>query len=152
MNFLRVHHTQTSIGSLDIVQVLDCSLQSTHNHLAMLSHFGVSLDGSGAGQVTKGSEVPLGPWSDDQKSETKKNQSLRSDFIDTDLSPQASDGAPLGICPHNHSDGLEFLRTLLEDVRYKSPAQYRTRAQFIHLKRPHPPERARFDWPMSFCL
>uniref|UniRef100_A0A8B9HDU4 Uncharacterized protein n=1 Tax=Astyanax mexicanus TaxID=7994 RepID=A0A8B9HDU4_ASTMX len=104
VDFLRVHHTQLGVGSLDVVHVLDGSLQSTHDHFAMMSHLGVSLDGSGAGQVTKGSEVPLGPWSDDQKS------SLRSDFIDTDLSPQARDGTALGICPLNHSDGLEFSR------------------------------------------
>uniref|UniRef100_A0A8B9J8Y2 Uncharacterized protein n=1 Tax=Astyanax mexicanus TaxID=7994 RepID=A0A8B9J8Y2_ASTMX len=131
VDFLRVHHTQTSVGSLDVVHVLDGSLEPTHDHLAVMSHFGIALDGSGAGQVTKGGEVPLGPWIHDQKSETKKNgvisrkyhlkntwknlcrtyqlkvlpgQSLRSDFIDTKLSPQATDGGALGICPLNHSE------------------------------------------------
>uniref|UniRef100_A0A3B1IP17 Uncharacterized protein n=1 Tax=Astyanax mexicanus TaxID=7994 RepID=A0A3B1IP17_ASTMX len=96
VDFLRVHHTQTSVGSLDVVHVLDGSLEPTHDHLAVMSHFGIALDGSGAGQVTKGGEVPLGPWIHDQN--------LRSDFIDTKLSPQATDGGALGICPLNHSE------------------------------------------------
>uniref|UniRef100_A0A3B4C7B6 Uncharacterized protein n=1 Tax=Pygocentrus nattereri TaxID=42514 RepID=A0A3B4C7B6_PYGNA len=102
--FLRVHHTELGVGGLDVVQVLHSSVQPTHYGLSVISHFGVANDCGGAGEVTKGSEVPLSPWSHDQ--EELPGKGLRSDFIDTDLFPQASDGAALGICPLNHADGL----------------------------------------------
>uniref|UniRef100_A0A3B4C5N6 Uncharacterized protein n=1 Tax=Pygocentrus nattereri TaxID=42514 RepID=A0A3B4C5N6_PYGNA len=95
VKFLRVHNTQTCVDGLDVVQVLHGSVQPTHDGLTVSSHFGVAHDRRGAGEVTKGSEVPLSPGSHDQKELPGKG--LRSDFIDTDLSPQASDGAALGI-------------------------------------------------------
>uniref|UniRef100_A0A4W5K865 Uncharacterized protein n=1 Tax=Hucho hucho TaxID=62062 RepID=A0A4W5K865_9TELE len=88
---LRVHHTQCSIGVLDVIQVLHSSVQSVHHGLSVLGHGGVTHDGSGCGQVAEGAENVPG-------------QGLWSDLIHADLSPQAYDGTALSICPVDHVD------------------------------------------------
>ena len=73
VQFLRMQHTELGVGGLDVVHVLHGSVQPTHDGLAVSSHFRVAHDSGGAGKVTKRSEVPLSPWSHDQKPEIEKN-------------------------------------------------------------------------------
>uniref|UniRef100_A0A3B4C7H4 Uncharacterized protein n=1 Tax=Pygocentrus nattereri TaxID=42514 RepID=A0A3B4C7H4_PYGNA len=96
VQFLRVQHTELGVGGLDVVQVLHGSVQPTHDGLTVSSHFRVAHDSRGAGEVTKGREVPLSPGSHDQKYHYKHRD----------------DGAALGICPLNHADGLGSLHQL----------------------------------------
>lgn len=48
MQFLRVHHTERGIGGLDVVHVLDGSLQTSHHSPPVSCHLGVTHDRSGA--------------------------------------------------------------------------------------------------------
>lgn len=48
MQFLRVHHTEWRIGGLDVVHVLDGSLQTSHHSPPVSCHLGVTHDRSGA--------------------------------------------------------------------------------------------------------
>uniref|UniRef100_A0A4W5PV82 Uncharacterized protein n=1 Tax=Hucho hucho TaxID=62062 RepID=A0A4W5PV82_9TELE len=86
VQFLRVHHTQCSIGVFDVIQVLHSSVQSVHHGPSVLGHGGVTHDGSGCGQVAEGAEVPLSPRRHDQKSKNKYNRlPLQSYFtVNTD--------------------------------------------------------------------
>uniref|UniRef100_A0A8C6L535 Uncharacterized protein n=1 Tax=Nothobranchius furzeri TaxID=105023 RepID=A0A8C6L535_NOTFU len=99
MELLRVHHTQLGVGVLDVVHVLHSRLQSTHHCLSMVGHFGVSEDGGGGGEVSKGPKVSLTDW--------VPGQSLGSDLTHIDVRPQGGDGAALGICPLDHVDGVK---------------------------------------------
>uniref|UniRef100_A0A3Q2E7R4 Uncharacterized protein n=1 Tax=Cyprinodon variegatus TaxID=28743 RepID=A0A3Q2E7R4_CYPVA len=81
MELLRVHNTQLGIGLLDVVQILHSCFQSTHHSFSMLSHFGISNDGSVGGQVTKRSKMSLSPG--------VHNQNLGSDLPHIDLPPQS---------------------------------------------------------------
>lgn len=67
MQLLRVHDAQLGIGILDVVHVLHCSFQSTHHSFSMLSHFGISDNGSVGGQVSEGSKMSLSPGIHNQK-------------------------------------------------------------------------------------
>ena len=80
VQFLRVHNTQTSVGGLDVVQVLHGSFQPTHDGLTVSSHFRVTHDSGGTGKVSEASKVSLSPWSHDQKPETKSYVIERMQF------------------------------------------------------------------------
>uniref|UniRef100_A0A3B4C3H5 Uncharacterized protein n=1 Tax=Pygocentrus nattereri TaxID=42514 RepID=A0A3B4C3H5_PYGNA len=77
VQFLRVQLAELGVGGLDVVQVLHGSVQPTHDGLTVSSHFRVPHDSRGAGEVTKGSEVPLSPWKHDQEPEIEKNEEYR---------------------------------------------------------------------------
>uniref|UniRef100_A0A3B3Z4E2 Uncharacterized protein n=1 Tax=Poecilia mexicana TaxID=48701 RepID=A0A3B3Z4E2_9TELE len=107
LNLLRVHDAQLGIGILDVVHVPHCSFQSTHHSFSMLSHFGISDNGSIGGQVSEGSKMPLSPGIHNQKPGSP-DQSLLSNLTHVNLSPQSCDGLALSICPLNHGDELNL--------------------------------------------
>lgn len=48
MQFLRVHHTECCKGGLDVIHVLDGSLQTSHHCPPVTCYLGVTHDRSGA--------------------------------------------------------------------------------------------------------
>lgn len=73
VDFLRVQHTQFSIGSFDVVHVLHSFVQAVQDNSTMSSNIWVSQDGSGVVQVSKVTKVPLSPGVDDKTSTRQKH-------------------------------------------------------------------------------
>ena len=71
MQFLRVHHTEGGIGTLDVVHVLQGNIQTVQHLDAMGSDFCVPDDGFRIVQVSKRGKVTLGPRVHDQPSAGK---------------------------------------------------------------------------------
>uniref|UniRef100_A0A3Q3B4E1 Uncharacterized protein n=1 Tax=Kryptolebias marmoratus TaxID=37003 RepID=A0A3Q3B4E1_KRYMA len=104
LQLLGVQHTQVFECVLDVIQVLHSFFQTAHDNFSVSRHFGVRCYCISAGEVSKFTKIPLSPGVDGVNNQSS---GLRSDLSHINLSPQAGDGAALGICPLNHGDGVK---------------------------------------------